>query len=79
MFATAGHTSLRGLILFLSPRILFPLQSMGEAAWGLQPLEDQQLAGLVMWIHPASSIPEPPSLVRRCGYRGPQPHMDRAP
>jgi putative membrane protein len=50
LFATAGHTSLLGLILFLSPRILFPLQSVGEAVRGLEPLEDQQLAGLVMWI-----------------------------
>ncbi|TXR47829.1 cytochrome c oxidase assembly protein [Phyllobacterium endophyticum] len=50
LFATAGHTSLLGLIFFLSPRILYPLQSAGGAAWGLGPLEDQQLAGLVMWI-----------------------------
>lgn len=50
LFATAGHTGLLGLLLVLSPRIWYPMQGIGSAGWSLTPLEDQQLAGLVMWI-----------------------------
>ncbi|MGN6551167.1 MAG: cytochrome c oxidase assembly protein [Pararhizobium sp.] len=55
LFATAGHTGLLGLLLVLSPHVWFPGQGIGAAAWGLTAMEDQQLAGLVMWI-PASLI-----------------------
>ncbi|MFE1599578.1 cytochrome c oxidase assembly protein [Methylobacterium sp. ID0610] len=52
---TMLHTSLLGALLALSPRLLYPGQTAGAGAWGLSPLEDQQLAGLVMWI-PAGTI-----------------------
>jgi putative membrane protein len=55
LFATAGHTGLLGLLLLLSTRAWFPMQGSGAAAWGLTPIEDQQLAGLVMWI-PAGMV-----------------------
>ena len=55
LFATAGHTGLLGLLLLLSRRIWFPMQGIGSLAWNLTPMEDQQLAGLVMWI-PAGLI-----------------------
>ncbi|HZD73316.1 MAG TPA: cytochrome c oxidase assembly protein, partial [Actinomycetota bacterium] len=29
---------------------LYPRQALGSAAWGLTPLADQQLAGIVMWV-----------------------------
>jgi putative membrane protein len=50
LFATSVHTSLLGVLFVFSPRPWFEIQSMGAAAWGLTSLEDQQLAGLVMWI-----------------------------
>ena len=50
LFATAGHTGLLGLLLMLSRHLWFPTQGIGAAAWGLTPVEDQQLAGLVMWV-----------------------------
>lgn len=50
LFVTALHTSLLGLLLTLSTRLWYPPQVEFVAAWGLAPLEDQQLAGLVMWV-----------------------------
>jgi len=29
---------------------LYPLQTRTALEWGLTPLEDQQLAGLIMWV-----------------------------
>jgi cytochrome c oxidase assembly factor CtaG len=53
--ATMIHTSLLGVLLTLSPRLLYAPRLDYVAAWGLSPLEDQQLAGLIMWI-PAGLI-----------------------
>jgi putative membrane protein len=50
LFTTAVHTSLLGALLTFSSRLWYPLYASSTAAWGLTPLEDQQLAGLIMWI-----------------------------
>lgn len=55
LFLTMLHTSLLGTLLALSPRLLYPAQTAGAPAWSLTPLEDQQLAGLIMWI-PAGTV-----------------------
>lgn len=55
LFATMVHTTLLGVLLTLSPRVLFLRQTADAAHWGLTPLQDQQLAGLVMWV-PAGAI-----------------------
>ena len=47
---TLAHTGFLGAILTFTPRILYPVQSAGAAAWQLSALEDQQLAGLIMWV-----------------------------
>lgn len=39
-----------GALLTFAPRALYPLQALGAGAWGLTPLQDQQLAGLIMWV-----------------------------
>jgi putative membrane protein len=39
----------------LAPHLLYRTQADAAAAWGLTPLEDQQLAGMIMWV-PAKSI-----------------------
>jgi len=49
-FLTSMHTSLLGVLLLLSPRLWYPENSGLSELWGLSPLEDQQLAGLVMWV-----------------------------
>jgi cytochrome c oxidase assembly factor CtaG len=50
VFATALHTGFVGVLLALARRPIYPTQTDGAAEWGLAPLEDQQLAGLIMWI-----------------------------
>lgn len=39
-----------GALLTFAATPLYPFYSRGVASWGLTPLQDQQLAGLVMWI-----------------------------
>jgi len=48
LFATMMAMSLLGALLTLTPRLWYP--SYSAPLLGFTPLEDQQLAGLVMWI-----------------------------
>ncbi|WP_149538539.1 cytochrome c oxidase assembly protein [Siccirubricoccus phaeus] len=50
LFVTMLHTGLLGTLLVLAPRVLYGVQTAEAARFGLTPLEDQQLAGLVMWV-----------------------------
>jgi putative membrane protein len=50
LFTTAIHTVLLGALLTLAPQPLYSGYATRTAAWGLTHLEDQQLAGLIMWI-----------------------------
>jgi putative membrane protein len=50
LFLTALHTGLLGVLLTFAPTSLYPGQSSGAHDFGLTPVEDQQLAGLVMWV-----------------------------
>jgi putative membrane protein len=50
LFTTSVHTTVLGALLTFSSRAWYPLYAPGTAAWGLTPLEDQQLAGLIMWV-----------------------------
>jgi putative membrane protein len=47
---TAVLSALPGALLALAQRPLYPIYTDGAAAWGLTLLQDQQLAGIVMWI-----------------------------
>ncbi|RWC26380.1 MAG: cytochrome c oxidase assembly protein [Mesorhizobium sp.] len=55
LFFTSLHTGLLGVLLLVSPKLWYPENGAGAALWGLSPIEDQQLAGLVMWV-PAGLI-----------------------
>jgi cytochrome c oxidase assembly factor CtaG len=55
LFATMLHTSILGAIVALAPHVLYRLQTMSALRWGITPLQDQQLAGLIMWV-PAGLI-----------------------
>ncbi|MBP0445406.1 cytochrome c oxidase assembly protein [Roseomonas sp. SSH11] len=55
LFVTMMHTGVLGALMALAPRVLYTTQTAQAGLWGLTPLEDQQLAGLVMWI-PAGTI-----------------------
>jgi putative membrane protein len=46
----AGQMGLIGAILTFAPRPLYPEHLVGADAFGLSPLADQQLAGLIMWV-----------------------------
>lgn len=50
VFATMVHTGLLGALLALAPRVFYQLQTHDAPLFGLTPLEDQQLAGLFMWV-----------------------------
>jgi putative membrane protein len=49
LFVTAVHGGVLGALLTVSPRVWYAPYLAHHAA-GLTPLEDQQLAGLLMWI-----------------------------
>jgi cytochrome c oxidase assembly factor CtaG len=50
LFVTAMQTGALGALITLSRHVLYPAQAAAAAAWGVNPLEDQQLAGLIMWV-----------------------------
>jgi len=50
VFVTAVHSGALGALVTLSPRLLYPIYATSTRAWGLDPIEDQQLAGLIMWV-----------------------------
>lgn len=50
LLITFLHTGLLGALLLFSPRVWFPLLAGTSASWGMAPLADQQLAGLIMWV-----------------------------
>ncbi len=50
LVVTVIVSDLPGALMVLAPRPLYPLHAEGAAAWGMTPMQDQQLAGLIMWI-----------------------------
>jgi putative membrane protein len=50
VFATAMHTQILGALLTFTSRIWYPTHAHRTAAAGMNPVHDQQLAGVVMWI-----------------------------
>jgi putative membrane protein len=55
VFFTSAHTGALGALLTLSPHVWYPIYRATTSRWGLDPIEDQQLAGLIMWV-PAGVI-----------------------
>jgi cytochrome c oxidase assembly factor CtaG len=49
IFATAAHGGVLGALLTIAPRVWYPPYLANHTA-NLTPLEDQQLAGLLMWV-----------------------------
>lgn len=50
LFVTMLHTGALGVLLTFSADVWYPSATSHAAHWGLTPLEDQQLGGLVMWV-----------------------------
>ncbi len=50
LFTTTLHASALGALMTLSPRPWYPIYIGRTEVWNLTPMEDQQLAGLIMWM-----------------------------
>lgn len=55
LFVTMLHTSLLGALIALAPAVLYAAQTREALRFGMTALEDQQLAGILMWI-PAGTV-----------------------
>jgi len=50
MFTTAVHSGLLGAMLTFAERLWYPTYQHTTQSWGLTPVEDQELGGLIMWV-----------------------------
>ncbi|MEN3332811.1 MAG: putative rane protein, partial [Blastocatellia bacterium] len=50
MFTTSIHSGILGALITFAASPWYPAYSTTTTSWGLTPLEDQQLGGLIMWI-----------------------------
>ena len=55
LFTTSIHSGALGALITVAGSVWYPSYAPLTASWGLTPLEDQQLGGLIMWI-PASLV-----------------------
>lgn len=55
LLITLVQTGLLGALLVFMPSAIYTPHLLTTTAWGLSPLEDQQLAGLIMWA-PAAAV-----------------------
>lgn len=50
LFTTMMHTGTLGALLTFAPTAWYPAYLQAGGAFGLTPVEDQQLGGLIMWV-----------------------------
>lgn len=50
LFTTTLHTTVLGVLMTLAPSPWYSVYAQTTTLWELSPLEDQQLAGLIMWM-----------------------------
>lgn len=50
LLATLVQTGLLGAVLTFAPDAVYAPHLLTTGSWGFTPLEDQQIAGLVMWV-----------------------------
>ena len=50
LFTTSVHSGILGALIALARSVWYPSYAGLTDSWGLTPLEDQQLGGLIMWI-----------------------------
>lgn len=53
VFAMAVQGSILGALITFAPRPLYDTHASIPDVWGVAPLPDQQLAGVIMWVPPA--------------------------
>ncbi len=50
VFTTSIHSGALGALITFAGSLWYPAYQQTTASWGLTPMEDQQLGGLIMWI-----------------------------
>lgn len=50
IFTTSLHGMLLGVLVALSPRVWYPIYQQTAPNWGMTAIEDQQVAGFIMWM-----------------------------
>ncbi|WP_164102414.1 cytochrome c oxidase assembly protein [Candidatus Laterigemmans baculatus] len=55
LFTTSLHAMVLGIFMTLAPQHWYPIYEGRTELWNLSPLEDQQLAGAIMWM-PACAV-----------------------
>jgi putative membrane protein len=55
VFTTSAHSGVLGAMITFAHKVWYPAYARTTATWGLTPLEDQQLGGLIMWV-PAATV-----------------------
>lgn len=55
VFTTAVHTSVLGALLTFAPHVWYAPYARTAQLWGITPLQDQQIGGLIMWV-PAGTL-----------------------
>lgn len=50
LFTTMLHTTILGALLAIAPSVWYPGYGAGPELFGITPLDDQQLGGLIMWV-----------------------------
>jgi putative membrane protein len=50
LFGTLLHTGALGAVLTLTSRLIYSAYATTTGPWGLTPIEDQQVGGLIMWV-----------------------------
>jgi putative membrane protein len=72
-FIAGFQMALLGAVITFLPRAVYPPHLLTTLAWGLTPLQDQQIAGVIMWVPAgalfAGAILAPLALILRPGER----------
>lgn len=76
--ATMVQMGLLGALITFAPQPLYAPHFATTAVWGLSALEDQQLAGLIMWA-PAAGFYLGAALLRLALWMGPDPRPAPVP
>jgi cytochrome c oxidase assembly factor CtaG len=63
LFATSIHATILGVFMSLAPAAWYGVYATTTERWGLSPLEDQQLAGLIMWMPACLVFPAAAAIV----------------
>jgi putative membrane protein len=50
LFLTSLHATILGVFMTIAPRVWYPFYESRTPRWKLSALEDQQIAGLIMWM-----------------------------